>query len=93
MNDRKAASLRCDGYDVYQIQPPATGDPDEHPRLMVNGEGIHAGDLLEAMLPGCWLTIRMEMDDSISGPRCWYIAEPEGLREVCPIGLFVRTPI
>lgn len=88
--ERQIPSLRCEGYHVYQIQPPAPEDQDEHPRLMVNGRGLHAGELLEVMLPGCWLTVRLEIDESRTGPGCWYIADPPELREVCPLGLFAR---
>ena len=85
--------LKCAGFNVYQIKPPAPDDLDEHPRLLINGEGIHAGALEEIMLPGCWLNVRLEIDESISGPGCWYIASPAGLRDVCPVGLFVRRPL
>lgn len=85
--------LRCHGYTVSQIHLPAPDDADEHPRLLVDDEGIHAGDLLEVLLPGCWLNVRLEIDESIQGPGSWYIASPAGLRDVCPIGLFVRKQI
>lgn len=86
----QAMPLKCPGYNVYQIQPPAADDQDEHPRLTVDGEPIHAGDTFEILLPSSWLWARIEMRDGIAGPGCWYIAEPAGLRDICPIGLFVR---
>ena len=93
MNNLPAPVLKCSGYHVYQILPPAPDDQDEHPRLLINGEGIHAGEQLEIMLPGCWLTVRLELDENVSGSGCWYIAQPSGLRDVCPRGLFVRRAI
>lgn len=76
---------------IYQIQLPDANDTDEHPRLLVDGEGIHAGDTFEALFPDGWQWIRLEIDWNVKGPASWYIADPVQLREVCPVGLFVRV--
>ena len=58
-----------------QIQLPAPEDTDPYPRLLLNGRGIHAGDLGN--------------EPKARGPGCWYISNP-GFTHICPIGLFVK---
>ena len=75
---------------IFQICLPDVNDHDEHPRLLVDGEGIHAGDVFVALLPDGWQEIRLEIDWNLKGPACWYIANSPEFRWICPIGLFVR---
>lgn len=74
---------------VYQIKLPSPTDTDPHPRLLVNGWGIHAGNCFTALMPdGKWHEISLEVDWNTTGPGCWYIATP-GYSHISPIGLFV----
>lgn len=75
--------------EIAQIQLPDPSDMDSHPRLLVNGDGTHAGDCFSALLPDGWHDIRLEIADDIEGPGCWYIATP-GFGGISPIGLFVK---
>lgn len=76
---------------IYQIQLPDPTDKDPHPRLLVNGSGIHAGATFTALMPdGEWHDITLEMSWEENGPACWYISTP-GYYDVCPIGLFVKV--
>ena len=74
---------------VSQIQLPDANDGDPHPRLLLEGEGIHAGQCFTALLPNGWHEIALEVAWDVEGPGCWYISTPE-YRGVCPIGLFVK---
>lgn len=76
-------------YKISQIQLPDIHDGDPHPRLLIDGRGIHAGESFEALLPDGWREISLETRWEITGPWCWYISTP-GYGDVCPIGLFVR---
>lgn len=40
-----------------QIQMPAPEDFDPHPRLLLNGRGIHAGETFHALFPDGWREI------------------------------------
>ena len=73
-----------------QIKLPTVNDLDPHPRLFVEGEGIHAGDCFKALFPDGWYDISIEFDDSREGVACWYIATP-GFGDISPIGLFVQV--
>lgn len=76
---------------IYQIQLPASDDRDPHPRLLVDGWGIHAGNSFLALMPdGQWHEITLEVDWNTIGPACWYISTP-GYQGVCPVGLFVKS--
>lgn len=75
--------------EVHQIQLPLSTDKDPHPRLMLNGRGIHAGEPVTALLPDGWHDITLEVSWHIEGPACWYISTP-GYSDICPIGLFVK---
>lgn len=78
------------GKEKYaQIQLPAEEDDDPHPRLLLEGYGIHAGESFSALLPDGEHDITIEMDWETEGPACWYISTP-GLGDVCPVGLWVR---
>ena len=56
-----------------QIQLPAPEDFDPHPRLLLNGRGIHAGETFHALFPDGWREITIEMSWEPEGPGCWYI--------------------
>lgn len=68
-----------------QIQLPALEDFDPHPRLLLNGRGIHAGETFRALFPDGWREITLEMSQKPEGPGCWYISNP-GFTHICPIG-------
>lgn len=76
-------------YMISQIQLPDPKDKDDHPRLLVDGRGIHAGESFEALFPDGWHEITLETRWEITGPLCWYISTKE-YRKFSPIGLFVR---
>lgn len=72
-----------------QIRLPALEDFDPHPRLLLNGRGIHVGETFRALFPDGWREITIEMSWESEGPGCWYISTP-GFTHICPIGLFVK---
>lgn len=74
---------------IAQIQLPDPEDTDPHPRLVVDGYGIHAGQGFCALLPDGWHDITVEVTWNKTGPESWYISTPE-YRNITPIGLFVR---
>ncbi len=76
------------GIEVAQIRLPAPTDFAPHPRLLVRGRGVHAGECFTAWI-GKWVDISLEVSWESTGPACWYIATP-GYSDVCPIGLFVQ---
>lgn len=75
---------------VSQIKLPDPNDHDPHPRLLVDGYGIHAGQGFRARFPDGWHDITLEVVWEITGPGCWYISTP-GYEDVCPVGLFVEA--
>lgn len=75
---------------IKQIQLPDPGDTDPHPRLLLDGRGIHAGQSFTVLMPDGWHDITLEMDWDTLGPACWYISTP-GYAHVCPLGLFVKA--
>lgn len=82
-------SLLMNTEKLGQIQLPAPEDFDPHPRLLLNGRGIHAGETFHALFPDGWREITIEMSWEPEGPGCWYISTP-GFTHICPIGLFVK---
>ena len=77
-----------DGHRVMQIQLPDEDDTDEHPRIRLNGDGIHAGEVVQAWIPGKGLVhLRLEVSWEAVGASSWYVANEE-YRDVCPIGLW-----
>lgn len=74
---------------IAQLQLPSLDDQDPHPRLLLNGYGIHAGDCFTALFPDGWHDITLEVGWETTGPGCWYISNPE-FKDYCPIGLFVK---
>ena len=82
-------SLLMNTEKLGQIQLPAPEDFDPHPRLLLNGRGIHAGETFHALFPDGWREITIEMSWEPEGPGCWYISTP-GFTHICPVGLFVK---
>lgn len=79
---------KIDGCRVAQIRLPDPADTDEHPRLLFNGWGIHAGECFKAWVPGeGFVEISLEMAWNVEGAACWYIST-EGYRDICPVGLW-----
>lgn len=74
---------------ISQITLPDPSDQDPHPRIQVNGRGIHAGETFTALFPDGWHEITLEVSWDTTGPACWYISDP-GFSGICPVGLFVR---
>lgn len=74
---------------ICQIQRPAPNDYDPHPRLLLDGNGIHAGSYCTALFPDGWHDITLEVSWDTTGPGCWFISTPE-FQDISPIGLFVR---
>lgn len=72
-----------------QLQLPSPDDHDPHPRLLLDGYGIHAGNCFKALFPDGWHSITLEVAWEQTGPGCWYISTP-GYEDVCPVGLFVK---
>ncbi len=81
--------MSWDKASIGQIQLPDPTDTDPHPRLLLDGRGIHAGESLTALFPDGWRDITLEMRWEPTGPGCWYISTP-GYGDVCPVGLFVK---
>ncbi len=75
---------------IFQLQLPDPADTDPHPRLLLEGRGIHAGEWFSALLPDGWHDITLEVRGELTGPGCWYITTP-GFIDICPIGLFVKV--
>lgn len=75
--------------EVRQITLPEPSDTSDYPRILVNGEGIHAGMGFTALFPDGWHDITLEVRHDRTGPACWYISTP-GFRDICPVGLFVK---
>jgi len=46
---------------IAQIQLPDENDTDPHPRLLVDGYGIHAGMGFKALFPDGWHNITLEI--------------------------------
>ncbi len=75
---------------ISQLKLPAPNDSDPHPRLLLDGYGVHAGQSFTALFPDGWHDITLEVSWNATGPACWYISTP-GYSDVCPVGLFVRV--
>lgn len=75
---------------ISQLKLPAPDDHDPHPRLLLDGYGIHAGSCFTALFPDGWHEVTLEVTWEQAGPACWYISTP-GYENVCPVGLFVRV--
>ena len=85
----KRGGKAWDREKVSQIHLPDPADSDPHPRLLLEGEGVHAGQSFTALLPNGWHEITLEVTWDVEGPGCWYISTP-GYQNVCPVGLFVK---
>ena len=75
---------------IKQLQLPAADDHDPHPRLLLDGDGIHAGSCYTALFPDGWHDITLEVSWDRTGPACWCISTP-GFGHICPVGLFVKV--
>ena len=75
---------------IAQLQLPNPEDDDPHPRLLFEGEGVHAVQGFPALFPHRWHDIIQELTSEPEGPGCWYIF-PLTVKGVCPIGLFVKV--
>ena len=75
---------------IAQPQLPAPADVDPHPRLLLEGQGIHAGEGFTALFPDGWHDITLEVSWEPTGPGYWYISTP-GFRDICPIWLIVKV--
>ena len=65
-----------------QLQLPDPADRDPHPRLLLDGYGVHAGQSFRALFPDGWHDITLEISWNISTP---------GFSHICPVGLFVEA--
>lgn len=73
-----------------QIKLPSPTDMDPHPRLLLDGWGLHAGETVLALLPdGKVHGLTLEVSWEQEGPACWYISTP-GYGDICPVGLWVK---
>ena len=75
---------------IAQLQLPDPADADPHPRLLLEGYGIHAGQWFTALFPDGWHDITLEVSWEPEGPGCWYIPTP-GFEGGWPIGLFGKV--
>lgn len=75
---------------IKQLKLPDPGDTGPHPRLLLDGYGIHAGQCFTALMPDGWHDITLEVSWEPTGPGCWFISTPE-YAHVCPVGLFVKV--
>ena len=86
---RKELESMAEEMRIAQLQLPDPADTDPHPRLLLEGRGIHAGECFWALFPDGWHDITLEVSWKSAGPGSWYISTP-GFGDVCPIGLFVK---
>ena len=59
---------------IAQLQLPNPEDDDPHPRLLLEGDGVHAGQGFTALFPDGWHDITLEVSWEPTGPGCWYIS-------------------
>ena len=53
---------------IAQLQLPDLADDDPHPRLLLEGDGIHAGQGFTALFPDGWHEITLEVPGSQQAP-------------------------
>ena len=46
---------------ISQLKLPSPNDTDPHPRLLLDGYGIHAGECFRALFPDGWHDITLEV--------------------------------
>ena len=63
--------MNWDKEKIAQIQLPDPADDDPHPRLLLEGRGIHAGQGFTALFPDGWHEITLEVAWEPTGPGCW----------------------
>lgn len=56
---------------ISQLKLPSPNDTDPHPRLLLDGYGIHAGECFQALFPDGWHDITLEVGWNETGPACW----------------------
>ena len=54
---------------IAQLRLPDPADDDPHPRLLLEGEGVHAGQGFTALFPDGWHDITLEVAWEPEGPR------------------------
>ena len=69
---------------ISQLQLPDPNDTDLHPRLLLDGYGIHAGSCFTALMPDGWHDITLECAWSRLAP---YVGTYPPLNT----GIFVRS--
>ena len=74
---------------IAQIQLPDPADADPHPRLLLEGRGIHASEWFAALFPVGQHDVILKVSWEPTGPGCWYISTPS-FEVVCPISLFAK---
>lgn len=53
---------------ISQLKLPDPNDTDPHPRLLLDGYGIHAGQCVRALFPDGWHDITLEVGWEETGP-------------------------
>jgi len=76
--------------EISQIQLPDPSDTDPHPRLLLDGYGIHAGQSFRALFLDGWHEITLEVSWKQTGLASWYISTL-GYSGVCPVGCLWNT--
>ena len=61
---------------IMEITLPSPSDQDPRSRLLVDGDGVHAGQCFRARFPNGWHDITLEVAWEITDPGCWYISTP-----------------
>ena len=69
---------------IAQIQLPDPADDDPHPRLLLEGRGIHAGEGFTALFPDGWHEITLEVAWEPTGQGGVHTPEPRALAPVLP---------
>ena len=73
---KEGTIMSWDKERIAQLQLPDPADADPHPRLLLEGYGIHAGQWFTALFPDGWHDITLEVSWEPEGPGCWYISTP-----------------
>ena len=75
---------------IAQLQLPNPEDDDPHPRLLLEGDGVHAGQGFTALFPDGWHDITLEVSWEPTGPGCWYSVTPPSSRLPSGCGGIIR---
>lgn len=68
---------------IAQLQLPDPADDDPHPRLLLEGDGVHAGQGFTALFPDGWHDIKMRL---IQVRRRYYVLQKKKINFVPDIG-------